>query len=96
MLNDKQLGDLDSAAREINDRKMMLDTATDVQAILRLLVEKNIVTREEINDMREEVRNYPKYAKGYEYLNQTAAEIMRYKGNPQEALKELFRRKCGG
>lgn len=96
MLNDNQLSDLDSAARELNDRKMMLDTAVDVQVILRLMVAKNIATREEINAMREEVRNSPKYAKGYAYINQTAEEILKYRGNPQEILREMFRRKVGG
>lgn len=96
MLTENQLSDLESSERELRDRKMMLDTAVDVQAILRLLVDKGIVTREEVTCMREEVRESPKYKKAYIYLEQTAAEIRKYNADPAERLREMFRRKTGG
>lgn len=96
MLTESQLSDLESSERELRDRKMMLDTAVDIQAILRILVDKEIITREEVNRMRKEVRESPKYHKAYTYLEQTAAEIQKYKADPTERLREMFRRKTGG
>ncbi len=96
MITEKQLSDLESSERELRDRKMMLDTAVDVQAILRLLVDKGVVTREEVTYMREEVRESPKYQKAYIYLEQTAAEIQKYKADPVERLREMMRRKTNG
>lgn len=96
MLTENQLSDLESSERELRDRKMMLDTAVDVQAILRILVDKEIITREEVKRMREEVRESPKYQKAYIYIEQTAAEIQKYKADPAERLREMFRRKTNG
>lgn len=49
MLNMNQMEDLDTARRDLENKKLILDTAIDIQALLRLLVEKKIVTREEVN-----------------------------------------------
>ena len=96
MLTTDQLSNLENAERELRDRKMMLDTAVDVQAALQLLVDKGVVTREEVKNMREEVKNSPKYCKAYLYLEQTAAEIEKYKTDPMALLREMMRRKTEG
>lgn len=93
MLDTSQMGDLDAAARELHDKKTILDIAVDIQATLRLLVEKEIISKNEINRTRNEVRKSPKYANGYTYIRQTLNEIDKYKADPREHLKEMFKRK---
>ena len=93
MLDTSQMGDLDAATRELRDKKVILDVAVDIQATLRLLVQKEIISKNEINRMRDEVKRSPKYANGYTYIRQTLDEIDKYKADPMEHLKEMYKRK---
>ncbi len=61
MLNTERLGDLDTARRDLENKKLILDTAIDIQALLRLLVDKKIITKEEVNGFRKEVRASSKW-----------------------------------
>ena len=61
MLNMEQMADLDAARKDLENKKLILDTAIDIQALLRLLVEKKIVTRDEVSRFRKEVRLSPKW-----------------------------------
>ena len=96
MLSTDQIAHLDEAERELNDRTMMLNTAIDVQSILRLFVDKGIITKEEVQQYREEVRKSPKYNLALQYLEETKAEIIKYKNDPQAQLQEMFKRKMEG
>ena len=96
MLSTDQLSHLDQAARELGGRKLLLKTAIDVQALLRLLVEKGIITKEEVNEKRNEVSQSSTYRKALLYIEETEREIMKYQSDPQAALKEMFRRKMDG
>lgn len=93
MLSVNQMSNLDEAAREIQDKKLILDLAVDVQSILQILVEKGITTKEEVEQKRAMVRNAPKYKNGYTYIQQTMEEIIKYKKDPQALLREMMRRK---
>lgn len=62
-LSADQLYNLDQTTEDIKMKSRILETAVDVQVILQLLVQKNIVTREEVENMRNTVRNSPKYKK---------------------------------
>lgn len=67
--------------------------AIDIQALLRLLVEKEIISKKEIDRFREEVRNSPKYRNSITYVEQTLEEIKYYENDPQALLKEIMKQK---
>lgn len=90
MLSMKQMEDLDTAKRDLENKKLILDTAIDIQALLRLLVEKKIITREEVSRFRKEVRSSSKWKAANTYIEQTMEEIIFYQNNPQLALKAMF------
>ena len=48
MLKTKQLSDLEGAEEDLKNKAMILQTGIDLQALLRLLVDKGIISREEI------------------------------------------------
>lgn len=90
MLSMDQMSNLDAASRDIKNKKLILDTAVDVQALLRVLVEKEIITRKEVNCFRKEVRESPKWKAANTYIEQTMEEIDYYEKNPQQLLKAMF------
>lgn len=49
----------DGALHELMMQETIMNLAVDIQALLRILVEKQIITRDEVNTYREEVRNSP-------------------------------------
>ena len=52
---------MDTALSEINEKKLLLDAKVETQLILQLLVQKEIVTRGEVQSLREKVKNRPSY-----------------------------------
>lgn len=93
MLKTNQMADLESAKLDIQNKQMILNTAIDVQALLRILVDKQIITREEVKKYRNEVRESPKYQAAALYVEQTLAEIKAYETNPGLRLKTMFYQK---
>ncbi len=93
MLKTNQMADLESAKLDIQNKQMMLNTAIDVQALLRILVDKQIITKEEVRNYRNEVRESPKYQAAALYVEQTLAEIKAYETNPELRLKTMFYQK---
>ena len=59
---------MDTALEEINNKKLLLDIKVETQVILQLLVSKGIVTREEVSEMRNKVKNSPNYKPVYEII----------------------------
>lgn len=96
MLSMNQLSDLDSTAADLRNKQLILNTAIDVQVILQLLVEKEIVTREEVASKRETVRSQPKYKNAITNIEQNIAEVLLYKENPQALLKHMMDMKLKG
>lgn len=86
--------------RELNDlykkRKTILKIAIDVQVVLRILVDKEIATREEVQKYREEVSNSPKYKIVLDDIKRQKAGFQAAKDNPQEYLQALLRAKMNG
>lgn len=95
-LSADQLYNLDQTTEDIKMKSRILETAVDVQVILQLLVQKNIVTREEVENMRDIVRNSPKYKNTYIDIQQTIQELEKYKKCPGQVLKEMFNEKLSG
>lgn len=87
---------MDTALSEINEKKLILDVKVETQVILQLLVQKGIVTREEVSAMRETVKNSPQYKHLYQYLEGASNKAEYYKQNPQEHLKDIMNAKLNG
>ena len=88
--------DMDSALNEINEKKLLLDVKVETQLILQLMVQKEIVTREEVQDMRETVKNRPGYKRLYEYFENAKQKAHYYKDNPEQHLRDILAVKMNG
>lgn len=96
MLTTNQMADLDSAKSDIQNKQLILNTAVDIQALLRILVDKDIISKTEINQYREEVKQSPKYSAAAIYIKQTLSEIGSYEKDPQLLIREMLNRKMQG
>lgn len=96
MLDTNQMADLDASERDIKNKQMILNTAIDVQALLRILVDKEIITKEEMRQYREEVRQSPRYEAATTYVDQTLREIELYKKDSRLYMQEMLKRKMQG
>ena len=86
----------EEALHELQVQETILKTAIDVQVVLRILVDKDIVTREEVQKYREEVSNSPKYKIVIDDIQRQKAGFQAAKDNPQEYLQALLRAKMNG
>lgn len=86
----------DEALHELQAQETILKAAIDVQVALRILVDKGIVTRDEVKRYREEVNNSPKYKSAMEDIQRNKAGFQAAKDNPQEYLQAIFRAKRDG
>lgn len=86
----------EEALQELMLQERILNTAIDVQALLGLLVEKNIITREEINQFRQKVRASAKYKSVLEQIENQKTGFEKARDNPQEYLKALLNAKMNG
>lgn len=84
------------ALHELMMRETILNVAVDIQALLRILVEKEIITRDEVNQYRQEVRNSPKYKSAIEAIKREIQRFQAVKDNPEDYLKALFKAKLDG
>ena len=85
---------MDTALNEINEKKLLLDIKVETQLILQLLVQKGIVTREEVSEMRNKVKNSPNYKPLYDYFEQAEQKANYYKNNPEQHLKDIELKPC--
>lgn len=77
-------------------KKIILDTAVDIQSALQLLVSKDLITIEELNQMREKVKNLPKYKASYSVIDKINDAVNLYENDPNAYLKALFEEKLKG
>ena len=96
MLTMQQLSDLDATATDLQNKQLILKTAIDVQTVLQLLTEKEIVTREEVDAKRKVVSNRSTYKNAATNIEQNLEEVLLYKENPQELLKQMMEMKLKG
>lgn len=87
---------MDTALSEINEKKLLLDAKVETQLILQLLVQKEIVTRGEVQSMREKVKNSPSYKPLYEYFEKAEQKANYYKSNPEQHLRDILSAKMNG
>lgn len=87
---------MDTALNEINVKELLLDVKVETQVILQLLVQKGIVTREEVSEMRKKVKNSSMYKPVYDYFEHAKQTANYYKDNPEQHLKDLLAAKMNG
>lgn len=81
----------EEALHELQVQETILKTAIDVQVVLRILVDKEIATREEVQKYRED-----KYKIVLDDIKRQKAGFQAAKDNPQEYLQALLRAKMNG
>ena len=86
----------DEALHELMTQQTIMDIAVDVQVLLRILVDKEIITRDEVNQYRTEVRNSPKYKPILDDIQRQREAFQRAKDNPEDYLKAIFKAKMDG
>ena len=86
----------DQALHELATQQTIVDVAVDIQVLLRILVDKEIITREEVSRYREEVRNSPKYKPVLDDIQRQRQAFQTAKDNPKEYLQALLKAKMDG
>lgn len=86
----------DDAIQELLVQEQVLNTAIDIQALLRILVAKGIITKQELDDSRAEVRSGKKYKATIEIIEAQKNGFMAAKEDPQAYLKAIFKAKMDG
>ncbi len=75
---------------EIALKKLLLDVKVETQVTLQLLVEKGIVTREEVAEMRKKVKSQKSYQDCYKMLEEEEKTAKIYNKSPEEILMDIF------
>lgn len=96
MLNNNDYYHPDEALSRISEQEAMLKTAMDIQVVLQLLISKELVTQEEIANMRLKVVNLPTYKTTLDSLKSERVTMEKAKANPEDYLKALFNAKVNG
>ena len=86
----------EEALQDLQVQETILNVAIDVQVLLRILVDKEIITRDEVAEYREEVRNSPKYKVVADDIQRQKTGFQSAKYNPQEYLKAILKAKMDG
>ena len=81
---------------EATKNMMILDTAVEIQAVVQLLVSKGIIANVEMDYMRNQTKDSPKYKAVYEMAQKAISAAELYEKNPQAYLQELFKAKLNG
>ena len=85
--------DPEKALKELYSQEQILKVSVDIQALLQLLVEKEIITRNEINIYRDKVLKNPKYGKVKEQIQEEIKAMNYAKDHPEEYLKAMLNAK---
>lgn len=86
----------EEALQELIIQEQILNTAIDIQALLGLLVYKEIITKEEMDTFREKVKSIPKYKSALNEIDRQKQGFEAAKNNPREYLKAVFNAKMNG
>lgn len=86
----------EEALQDLQVQETILNVAIDVQVLLRILVDKEIITREEVAEYRKEVRNSPKYKVVSDDIQKQKIVFQAAKDNPQEYLQAILKAKMDG
>ena len=77
-------------------RLMYLNTSTTLEAVLRVLVEKEVLSYEEVNAVKEQLLNLPGARKIVKALETQMDVADLYEQNPEAYMKGLSKAKAEG
>lgn len=83
----------DEALKELMLQEAIVNNAVDTQVLLRILVDKEIITREEVNKYRQEVRSSSKYAGAIQNIESQKKAFEYAKQDPNAYLKAILNAK---
>ena len=86
----------DEALHELILQETIVNLAVDVQTVLQILVDKEVVTREEVNTYRNRVRNSSKYKATIDDIELQKKGFQAAKDDPEAYLRSLFQAKMDG
>lgn len=86
----------EQALQELMLQEQLVNQAVDVQVLLRILVDKEIITRDEVAKYREEVRSSPKYANTISKIDHQKKGFEAAQNDPQGYMKALLKAKLDG
>jgi hypothetical protein len=90
------LYNMDQASQELMIQENILKCLIDIQTTLQLLVDKEVVTREEVAEMRSKVTNQSRYKGTIESIQQMKDGVEYYKNNPEAHLRDVLKAKMEG
>lgn len=96
MLSNNDYYHPEEVLQHISEQEAQLLTAIDVQTILQLLIKNQIVTLEEVNEMRQKVSNLPKYRATIDTLQKERKAMEAAQKDPQAYLKAMMKAKLDG
>lgn len=83
----------DEALKQLQEQEQIVNALVESQVILQLLVSKGIVTREEVANTRDMVRNNGKYKVTIENIEKQKRAFKYAQEHPEEYLKAMFNAK---
>lgn len=86
----------DEALQELRYQEQIVNALVESQVVLQLLVKHNIVTREEVADMRRTVRSSDKFRLAINDIEMQKAAYEFAKENPKEYYRAMFDAKIKG
>lgn len=93
MISESNYSDPNAALQEIHQQQAMVASAIDTQVCLQLMVQRGLVSQQEIADMRLKVANLPKYKVTLDQLIQEESMMQAAKAHPNEYTSALLRHK---
>jgi len=81
----------EQALQRLREQEQIINALVDTQVCLQLLLQLNLVSREDIITMREKVRNGSKYKPTIDNIEQQRAMFESAEANPEAYLKALLR-----
>lgn len=86
----------DEALQELRYQEQIVNSLVESQVVLQLLVKHDIVTREEVAEMRKIVKKSDKFRLVIEDIERQKQGYELAKENPQEYLRAMFKAKMNG
>lgn len=84
------------ALQELRYQEQIINSLVESQVVLQLLVKHNIVTRDEVSEMRNIVRNSEKFKVVIDDIENQKNAYQTAVDNPQEYLKAMMKAKMEG
>lgn len=87
----------DEALHELQLQEQIFKARLDTQVLLQLFIKNGLTTREEIQEMRDNIiKNNPEYCATKEEIESQKRGFKNAKENPQEYLKSIIKAKMEG